>query len=72
MNVVCSLYVYTFDRSRLCSDRYVILGNHRDAWCLGAVDPTGGTAVMMEISRVFGMLKQEGKSIDHNHSMDYN
>lgn len=41
-------------------DRYVILGNHRDAWCLGAVDPTGGTAVMMEISRVFGMLKQEG------------
>jgi hypothetical protein len=25
-------------------DRYVILGNHRDAWGFGAVDPSTGTA----------------------------
>ncbi|XP_067686592.1 N-acetylated-alpha-linked acidic dipeptidase 2-like [Haliotis asinina] len=32
-------------------DRYVILGNHRDAWVFGAMDPSGGTAIMLEISR---------------------
>ncbi|KFK26210.1 peptidase m28 family protein [Arabis alpina] len=26
-------------------DRYVILGNHRDAWTFGAVDPNSGTAI---------------------------
>ncbi len=25
-------------------DRYVIIGNHRDAWGFGAVDPNSGTA----------------------------
>ncbi|XP_048623383.1 probable glutamate carboxypeptidase LAMP1 isoform X2 [Brassica napus] len=30
-------------------DRYVILGNHRDAWTFGAVDPNSGTAVLLEI-----------------------
>ncbi|KAL1189193.1 putative glutamate carboxypeptidase LAMP1 [Cardamine amara subsp. amara] len=29
-------------------DRYVILGNHRDAWTFGAVDPNSGTAVLLE------------------------
>ncbi|OEL15853.1 putative glutamate carboxypeptidase 2 [Dichanthelium oligosanthes] len=29
-------------------DRYVILGNHRDAWTFGAVDPSSGTASMIE------------------------
>ena len=38
-------------------DRYVILGNHRDAWSFGALDPTSGTAVMLEISRVLMHLK---------------
>ncbi|XP_071103216.1 N-acetylated-alpha-linked acidic dipeptidase 2-like [Haliotis cracherodii] len=36
-------------------DRYVILGNHRDAWVFGAIDPSSGTAVMLEIARA---LKQ--------------
>ncbi|KAF2349679.1 Transferrin receptor-like dimerization domain [Trinorchestia longiramus] len=33
-------------------DRYVVLGNHRDAWIFGAIDPSSGTAAMMELSRV--------------------
>ena len=35
-------------------DRYVILGNHVDAWVFGGVDPSSGTSVMMEIARVVG------------------
>jgi len=38
------------------ADRYVLLGNHRDAWVFGAVDPTSGTALMMEVSRVLAHL----------------
>eukprot|EP00057_Strongylocentrotus_purpuratus_P016531 XP_011671005.1 PREDICTED: N-acetylated-alpha-linked acidic dipeptidase 2-like [Strongylocentrotus purpuratus] len=49
-----------FIRGEIEPDRYVILGNHRDAWALGAVDPTSGTATLMEVSRAFGKLKQEG------------
>jgi len=35
-------------------DKYVMLGNHRDAWGFGAVDPNSGTAQMMEVARVMG------------------
>jgi hypothetical protein len=28
----------------------VIIGNHRDAWTFGAVDPNSGTAAMLEVS----------------------
>ncbi|XP_045102094.1 putative N-acetylated-alpha-linked acidic dipeptidase isoform X2 [Portunus trituberculatus] len=40
-------------------DRYVMLGNHLDAWLLGAVDPSSGTAAMLELSRVFLQLHNE-------------
>lgn len=42
-------------------DRYVLLGNHRDAWVFGAIDPSSGTAVMKEVSRVMGNLVREKK-----------
>jgi N-acetylated-alpha-linked acidic dipeptidase len=42
------------------SDRYVLVGNHRDAWVFGALDPSSGTAVMMEMSRVMGQLVKSG------------
>ncbi|HKW74880.1 MAG TPA: M28 family metallopeptidase [Terriglobales bacterium] len=29
-------------------DQWVVLGNHRDAWVYGAVDPSSGTAAMLE------------------------
>ena len=43
------------------TDRYVLVGNHRDAWVFGALDPSSGTAVMMEMSRVMGQLVKSGK-----------
>ena len=42
-------------------DKYVVLGNHRDAWVFGAVDPSSGTATQMELARVLGALAHEGK-----------
>ncbi|KAJ5493070.1 hypothetical protein N7539_001816 [Penicillium diatomitis] len=41
-------------------DKKIIVGNHRDAWCLGSVDPGSGTAVFMELIRVFGELLTYG------------
>ncbi|KAL8618688.1 hypothetical protein ACOMHN_048864 [Nucella lapillus] len=41
-------------------DRYVLLGNHFDAWVFGAVDPHSGTAAVTEITRVFGQMLQQG------------
>lgn len=38
-------------------DRYVLVGNHRDAWVLGALDPNSGTACMLEMARAFGKMK---------------
>ncbi|EMP25813.1 N-acetylated-alpha-linked acidic dipeptidase-like protein [Chelonia mydas] len=42
-------------------DRYVLYGNHRDSWVHGAIDPSSGTAVMLEITRVLGKMLKEGK-----------
>ena len=39
-------------KGRTEPDRYIIIGNHRDAWSYGGVDPNSGTAAMLEISRV--------------------
>jgi N-acetylated-alpha-linked acidic dipeptidase len=36
------------------------LGNHRDAWEFGGVDPSSGTASMMEMTRALGQLKRQG------------
>ncbi|XP_068669735.1 probable glutamate carboxypeptidase VP8 [Aristolochia californica] len=41
-------------------DRFVLLGNHRDAWTYGAVDPNSGTAVLLDIARRFGLLLRKG------------
>ncbi len=41
-------------------DEWVVLGNHRDAWVFGGVDPSSGTASMMELTRALGQLKSEG------------
>lgn len=52
--------VIGFIEGRVEPDRYVILGNHHDAWVFGAVDPSSGTAVMLELSRAFGKLLARG------------
>ncbi|MBI4462563.1 MAG: M28 family metallopeptidase [Acidobacteria bacterium] len=41
-------------------DEWVVLGNHRDAWEFGGVDPSSGTASMMELARALGELKRGG------------
>ncbi len=41
-------------------DRWVIMGNHRDAWVFGAVDPNSGTSAMLEAARGFGQLLKQG------------
>ncbi|KAG0622034.1 hypothetical protein M758_3G066300 [Ceratodon purpureus] len=41
-------------------DRFVLLGNHRDAWAFGAVDPNSGTAALLELARGFGKLLEQG------------
>ena len=38
----------------------MIICNHRDAWGYGAVDPSSGTAIMMEVARVLGQKVKSG------------
>lgn len=44
----------------VCSDRYVILGGHRDAWVFGGIDPVSGAAVVHESVRAAGKLMKKG------------
>ena len=46
--------------SIIISDRFVILGNHRDAWVFGGVDPNSGTAALMELARTLAELRKIG------------
>ncbi|KAL2904909.1 putative glutamate carboxypeptidase AMP1, partial [Bienertia sinuspersici] len=41
-------------------DRYVLLGNHRDAWTFGAVDPNSGTAALLDVARRYAFLTRLG------------
>jgi N-acetylated-alpha-linked acidic dipeptidase len=41
-------------------DEWVINGNHRDAWVFGAVDPSSGTAAMLESVHGIGALLKNG------------
>ena len=41
-------------------DRWIVMGNHRDAWVFGAVDPNSGTSTMLEVARGFGELLKQG------------
>ncbi len=59
-----SMQPYTVVEARIrgseLPDEWVLLGNHRDAWAFGGVDPSSGTASMMELTRALGELKQGG------------
>jgi N-acetylated-alpha-linked acidic dipeptidase len=41
-------------------DDWVVAGNHRDAWVYGAVDPSSGTAAMLEAVHGIGALLKQG------------
>ena len=42
-------------------DEWIALGNHHDAWVFGGVDPSSGTATMMETTRVLGEMARRGQ-----------
>lgn len=41
-------------------DAWVVMGNHRDAWTYGAVDPGSGTAPLLAVGRALGRLLKQG------------
>lgn len=41
-------------------ERLVILSNHHDAWVYGAVDPSSGTATLIELAHVLGRMANDG------------
>ncbi len=41
-------------------EKLVILGNHLDAWIYGAVDPSSGTAAILETARALGQAVRKG------------
>ncbi|EIE89453.1 hypothetical protein RO3G_14164 [Rhizopus delemar RA 99-880] len=41
-------------------NKAIIIGNQRDAWDYGAAAPSSGSAVLLELARVFGILLQKG------------
>jgi len=47
-------------RGEQLPDEWVVLGNHRDAWVFGGVDPSSGTASLMEMTRALGKLARQG------------
>ncbi|XP_007029148.2 PREDICTED: probable glutamate carboxypeptidase 2 [Theobroma cacao] len=52
--------VFAVIRGSVEPDRYVLLGNHRDAWTYGAVDPNSGTAALLDIARRYALLMRKG------------
>jgi N-acetylated-alpha-linked acidic dipeptidase len=59
-----SIKPYTVVEARIrgseVPDEWVLVGNHRDAWVYGGVDPVSGTAAMLELTRSLGELKRRG------------
>lgn len=59
-----SIKLYTVVEARIrgseLPDEWVLVGNHRDAWVYGGVDPVSGTASMLELTRALGELKKRG------------
>ncbi|KAI1380702.1 Zn-dependent exopeptidase [Hypoxylon crocopeplum] len=42
------------------TEESIVLGNHHDSWCCGAVDPVSGSAAMNEVARGLGGLIERG------------
>jgi N-acetylated-alpha-linked acidic dipeptidase len=47
-------------RTKKTTDKYVLIGNHRDGWVYGAIDPNTGSAVTLEAMRALGELVKKG------------
>ncbi|CAJ0583931.1 unnamed protein product, partial [Mesorhabditis spiculigera] len=44
-------------------DRWVMAGNHADAWTYGAIDPLSGTATMIDMAKAFSRLPPPRRTI---------
>ena len=59
-----SIKPYTVVEARIrgseLPDEWILVGNHRDAWAFGGVDPVSGTASMLELTRGLADLKRRG------------
>lgn len=42
-------------------EEWILLGSHYDAWGFGALDPNGGTAMLLTLAEALGDLVQAGK-----------
>ena len=49
----------TFEGSEF-PDEWIILGAHYDPWGFGAVDPNGGTAMLLTLAEALGQIVEEG------------
>jgi N-acetylated-alpha-linked acidic dipeptidase len=47
-------------RGAVRPEEEVIVGNHRDAWVFGGVDPSSGSAALMELARSLGSVARNG------------
>jgi N-acetylated-alpha-linked acidic dipeptidase len=47
-------------------EKWVVIGNHRDAWVYGGVDPNSGTSTLLELARTMGKLVKEGYRPDRS------
>ena len=45
-------------------EQTVVLGNHHDAWEFGGVDPSSGTASLLELTRSLGSMLRDGARPD--------
>ena len=52
--------VFGYVRGSATPERTIILGNHRDAWTHGAVDPNSGTAAWLETARAVAAAVESG------------
>ena len=55
------LQLIYFNYSCYFIDRLVLIGNHRDAWVFGGIDPSSGTACMMEVAKALGQKYKQGR-----------
>lgn len=58
---VFHLKMICFEKKKIVLDRIIMIGNHRDGWVYGALDPSSGTAVLMEVARLIGQMLKDGK-----------
>ncbi len=43
----------------------MVIGNHHDAWAYGAVDPSSGTATMLEVAKSLASVVNSTGNIEN-------